>query len=91
MRIQTTNRTYHVDAIELMDAWRRGNDAGEGYAVGGESQSPSQAADEEGIRESGDLDPTGNIVAVSGDRLIVICDANGPWAVDVTDAIDEIV
>lgn len=89
--IQTTNRTYHAEQGEIMDAWRHGNDAGEGYAVGEDNQSPSEAADEDGLLEQGNLDPTGNIVAVSGDRVIAICDHNGPWAVDITDALDALI
>lgn len=91
MRIVTTNRTYHVDTSEVMDAWRKGNNAGEGFSVGTSEETPAQAAGSEGFREAGDLDPEGNIVAVSGDRIYAICDHNGPWAVDVTDALDEVV
>jgi hypothetical protein len=90
MRIRTKDGYWHGDASELMNAWRRGNDAGRGYAVGSSpagnvsDESPTSAAEYEGYRVEGDLDPTGNIVAVDDDRIIVICDHNGPWAVDVT-------
>ena len=81
-------KIYHVNASELLDAWRKGNDAGDGYSVGEGWMTQAQASEDQGYLHQGVLDPTGNVVATWYDRVIVICDANGPWAVDVTDELD---
>jgi hypothetical protein len=64
--------------------WRRGNDRGDGYEAGNESDSPVRAA----IREGWDVieeDITGNVLAMRpGGGMVVIADLNGPWAVDVS-------
>ena len=69
---------------ELLSAWLRGNDRGEGYPVGGVSDSPAEAAERSGYIDITDIGPDGAVCATNGrGELVVICDANGPWAVTV--------
>ena len=67
--------TYYYDC-ELLAAWRNQNDRGEVYA------------EESSIRHVSDLDANGSYVATDGDRIVVVCDANGWCAQDVTYLFD---
>ena len=71
---------YNWDAIERQ--WDRGNDAGEGFAVGAESDSPREAAQRDGLSIRGQF--RGCVLAqdTTGEYLAIF-DANGPWAVYV--------
>lgn len=62
--------------------WRAGNDAGRGFAVGDDGDTPEQAALRAGY-EIVEVDDEGRAVARDGSRRVVICDANGPWAVAI--------
>jgi hypothetical protein len=62
--------------------WRKGNDKGEGYAVGEEHDSINE------IDEIGELiihseDNDGFAVYCDDGSEVVVADSNGPWAVDV--------
>lgn len=67
---------------EYIKAWRIGNDKGNGYAVGDDDMSCSQAAEHEGYTDI-EEDETGQVLATDGEDLVVIRDANGPWAVRI--------
>jgi hypothetical protein len=78
----------HQYRQEILTAWQAGNDAGNGFALGDVRHTPEQAV----IEERWDILATyeeGRVVAWDGNnnRIVVVCDANGPWAVDVTDAL----
>lgn len=63
--------------------WNAGNDAGEGMGWGREDMTPRQAAEDMGaaiIHE--DSTGQGGICELS-DRLYMVADCNGPWAVEV--------
>ena len=66
----------------LLDLWRKGNDAGKGFAVGTADMSPAEAAVDGGY-EIEEEDNQGNIIARNNVSQIVIRDVNGPWAVEV--------
>lgn len=68
---------------ELKKLWRRGNDAGRGYAIGEEDQSQREAAKDGGLENIQKIDQEGNVVGILDGDIIVVCDANGPWAVTV--------
>ena len=70
--------TYYYDC-ELLAAWRNQNDRGEVYAEDCDMFPPTRVAY---------LDAEGSYVATDGDRIIVVCNANGYWAQDVTDLFD---
>lgn len=75
---------------DLIEAWKRGNDAGNGYAVGLETDTPRQAVGASSLTYRGDLDPSGgSVVSSDCERIVVVRDANGPWAVDVTSMFDD--
>jgi len=78
------------DEHDLMDAWRTGNNAGEGFAIGNDDDTPQAAVEStDTMTHRGDLTPDGAVVASDHGRVIVVCDAGGPWAVDVTDKFGE--
>jgi len=82
----TANST---DDIELMDAFRDGNNEGDGEEIGETSDTPEQAAVREDwtvIRHiwEGTNCPGSPVLADDGaGALYVVCDVNGPWAVRV--------
>ena len=67
---------------EYIRAWRIGNDAGDGYAVGDEDMTPLQAAEDEGYTDI-EEDEIGQVLCTDGDDLVVIRDHNGPWAIRI--------
>lgn len=69
-----------ITVEDALGCWNLENDAGNGYSVGEELMSPADAADAEGYSEIEIIDPTGNVICMDGPDVIVICDANGPWA-----------
>lgn len=69
-----------ITGVDALNYWRKENNAGNGYAVGEEFMSPAEAADAEEYSEIEEIDPTGNVICMDGNDIIVICDANGPWA-----------
>jgi hypothetical protein len=75
--------------LELMAAYRAGNDAGDGEVCGEENDSPREAAEREDwtvIRSiyEGTNEPGTPVLADDGaGALYVVCDVNGPWAVRV--------
>ena len=70
---------------DLMDRWHEGNAAGDGFEVGSEIDTPEQAARREGYEDIEEISPEGNVSCWDGSKLIVICYAHGPWAVEVAD------
>jgi hypothetical protein len=77
------------DEHDLMDAWRAGNNAGDGFALGSIDDAPQAAVESTNtMTHQGDLTPDGAVVASDHGRVIVVCDSNGPWAVDVTEMFD---
>lgn len=80
----STTLTPYSDDAALMAAWRTGNDDAEGYALGDASASPSEAARRSGATDIVKCCPEGSVACVIDGRVVVICDANGPWAVDVS-------
>lgn len=80
---------HHYTTEELLNAWREGNDAGYGYAVGDEKDTPEEAARAEGLEQVTQIDCTGVVAAVYVFDIVVICDADGPWAVDVGDCLEK--
>ena len=70
---------YYRDC-DLLNAWRNQNDRGEGG-------DPEDCAFSD-ITYLASLDADGSYVATDGDRIIVVCNANGYWAQDVTDLFD---
>lgn len=82
---------YTITDEEALASWKKENNAGNGYAVGEEFMSPANAAEAEGYTEINEIDPTGNVLCMDGDGddVIVICDANGPWACKIKGAEDK--
>lgn len=73
----------------FVEAWRRGNDNGEGYIIGEEHETPLQAAKKGGLECIIQVSQEGSVLGYDSDgRAIVVCDLHGPWAVDVTDYMD---
>lgn len=72
-----------ISDSELKRLWREGNDQGRGYAIGDDDMSPHQAAKDGGLENIQKIDPEGNVVGILAGDIIVVCDANGPWAVTV--------
>jgi hypothetical protein len=75
----SNERTISMD--EAMKAWREGNDAGQGFAVGKEGQSPREAAKYEGWTVVGEADNGAVLIGDSSVGWVMIADSNGPWAV----------
>lgn len=82
------------NTTDAMQAWRKGNDAGEGFAPGPWfTDRPTTV--EEAIDDMLDATGTRLMLNLSGDgiqvvecadgRLVGVCDANGAWAVVLTD------
>jgi hypothetical protein len=71
------------EASELLYTWRQGNDAGEGYAVGGDDDTPREAAESELLEDIQEITPDGVVACVDGHKVVVIADCNGPWAVTI--------
>ena len=79
--------TYTDSEIESL--WGKGNDAGDGYAVGEANMTPREAAEAEEFDDIRTFD-TGTstnhcVVARDGHKWVAICDANGPWAVTIAE------
>lgn len=86
-RLQEIERAFAPEITktkmaDLEKAWHRGNNAGKGYAVGNEKDTPKEACKSEGWKIlSAEYDiciakkPDGTLVGVG--------DAHGPWAVDL--------
>lgn len=72
---------------EIESRWDAGNNAGSGYAVGDACMTPSEAAEAEEFEDIRTFDTRNStshcVIARDGDKWVAICDANGPWAVDV--------
>ena len=68
---------------ELMDAWRQGNNAGHGYALGNEDMTPVEAARDAGLENIQTITPEGAVFGELAGDVIVIADHNGPWAVTI--------
>lgn len=71
-----------MDTKELNKLWNAGNDAGDGYGVGDDSDDINKI---KGIGKLVSKSNRNDEVAVyeKGNKYIVVGDANGPWAVDV--------
>ena len=75
---------YPIDEEYLMDSWYRGNKEGRGFPVGEEDDHIE------------DIEGEGKLIGVLGNdeyavylthrpkTVVIVADANGPWAVDVT-------
>ena len=77
---------HTVPTQDLIDAYDRGNDRGEGYAPDDteEGMTPYEAALAAGMTKIQELDDCGEFVlAWDVYRWVVIADCHGPWAVDV--------
>jgi hypothetical protein len=73
---------------EIEKKWDDGNNAGDGYAVGGDKMTPREAAEAEGYTDIRTFDTRNSIghcvIARDCDGdLVAICDADGPWAVTI--------
>tara|TARA_Y100000310_G_scaffold51604_1_gene47526 strand:+ start:635 stop:928 length:294 start_codon:yes stop_codon:yes gene_type:complete len=82
---------------DYLAAWHAGNDAGHGYPIGLEEHTPAEAVAWEAKerhydsgRPSADTSVLlcatmegGAVLASIDGRLVVVADANGPWAVAV--------
>ena len=73
---------------EITTSWSQGNDAGLGFPVGAEGQSPWDAAEAEGYEHIREFDTNcelgTNVVAWDGSDWVAIC--SGPWAVVIPEA-----
>ena len=74
-------------ADDHLPCWRIRNNAGLGYDVGEEHHTPEEAAIHEDM-EIIDRGDEGRVLAIDGNDLVLICDANGPWACTVGLVID---
>jgi hypothetical protein len=83
---------------DLIDAWYRGNDRGEGYALDYEDEdlaedviqdmTPYGAAEAAEMTKIQELDEYGHfVVAWDVYRWVVIGYLHGPWAVDVPEGV----
>jgi hypothetical protein len=73
----------------FIEAWRWGNDKGEGYSIGEEYQSPMEAAQSDGLTCIIQISTDGSVLGYKEDgSAIVVCWSHGPWAVDVTDYME---
>jgi hypothetical protein len=78
--IYSTYADHNADLIATR--WNRGNDAGNGMGWGSESMTPREAADDMGAIVIHEY-TNGRVLAELSDRLYMVCDVNGPWAVEV--------
>lgn len=74
--------------LNLTAAWNASNDRAEGFPLGSETQTPSQAALAEGFtvvtsQRAGTSDEI--VLARRGQELVIVANAHGPWAVPVTE------
>lgn len=83
----TQTQTLNLTDAEIESLWDAGNNAGNGYAVGGDRMTPREAAEDEDLGDIRTFDTRTStshcVVARDGDKWIAICDSNGPWAVDI--------
>jgi hypothetical protein len=80
-----TINKMRYEQSELLSAWRRGNDAGEGYAVGSDDDTPREAAESELLEDIQEITSDGVVACVDGHKIVVIADSNGAWAVPIKD------
>ena len=74
----------------LIDAWYRGNDRGEGYAPDDttEAMTPHEAAEAAEMTKIQELDEYGHfVVAWDVYKWVVIAHGYGPWAVDLPEGV----
>jgi hypothetical protein len=84
MTYRSTTTTY-LDT-DTINAWRRGNDSGNGFGVGDENDSPAEAALRAGWTVL--LDAADGVVAKDAEgRTVIVCDCYGPWGVYAVDAM----
>lgn len=77
---EAASRPRIKTVADAMDIWHKVNDAGDGYSVGEEGDSPTEAADREKFTTF-DVDATGTcLVRDRTGQLVLIGDVNGPWA-----------
>ena len=76
-----TTFANHNDTL-IIARWNAGNDAGEGMGWGREDMTPRQAAEDMGAAILHE-DSTGRVICELSDRLYMVADCNGPWAVEV--------
>jgi hypothetical protein len=80
-------QTLNLTDAEIESLWDAGNNAGSGYAVGSEKMTPREAAEDEELDDIRTFDTRNStshcVVARDGEKWVAICDANGPWAVDI--------
>ena len=67
---------------EAMKAWRLGNDKGEGFPVGAETDSLEAAAQRENLTILQRFQ-NGSLVTTDGVSTIMVCHVYGPWAVTI--------
>ena len=73
----------------IRDYWNRRNDEGEGYAIGDEDQTPSEAIERDGYKVIGAT--SGGIVAgYDGQSVVLVGYAHGPWAVDAPSLVFDV-
>jgi len=79
--------SLHLTDSEIEALWDKGNNAGDGYAVGEANMTPREAAEAEEFDKIRTFDTRNStshcVVARDGDKWVAVCDANGPWAVDI--------
>lgn len=68
---------------EMVDMWRHGNNHGHGFAIGSIGETPMEASvDLENVEC---INSEGAVVGINPDGdIVVIVDANGPWAVNIS-------
>lgn len=88
MTIQIFDSVY--DEEDLKIAWRVGNNAAMGFALGKIGNSPHEAVDAaDDMACAGSVDSEGSVVAVTDrGQIMVVCDSYGPWAVNVSRYFD---
>ena len=85
--MENNSNILNLTDSEIESLWSKGNDAGNGYAVGEANMTPREAAEAEEFDDIRTFDTWNStshcVVARDGDKLVAICDANGPWAVTI--------
>lgn len=73
---------------QWMAAWRKGNNKGDGYPIGNDNDTPEKAA-KRAKKKIVDKSSAGCVLCQSSSGYTVICDSNGPWAVDIDSGVLE--
>lgn len=87
--VTDNNAGRQIMARTIQQIWDEGNNEGNGYAIGTDDDTPADALDGAGYQNIMQGEP-GYWVGRIWDKVTVVGDSHGPWAVDAL-ASDDVV